>query len=50
MTKAYKDPELKVIKMTGEDILTDSTLEQISSGWETNPNVEGGGTVPFVTL
>ena len=51
MTKAYNEPEFKVVTMANEDVLTASTLDDIASGWETNGSTElGGGSVPVITL
>ena len=48
--KLYNEPEYKVVKVTGEDVLTTSTLVDETSGWETGSNETGGGTVPVITL
>lgn len=50
MTKAYNEPEFKVVAMKREDVLTDSHLADATNGWETNPDLPGGGTVPVITL
>ena len=50
MTKAYNEPEFKVVAMKREDVLTDSHLIDATSGWETNNDQPGGGTVPVVLL
>ena len=50
MTKAYNEPEFKVVTMASEDVLTASTLDDATSGWETGSNQPGGGTVPVITL
>ena len=49
MNRIYNDPEFKVVKMTSEDILTKSVLDDKTNGWETLM----GGTeddVPFLDL
>jgi hypothetical protein len=50
MNKTYNEPEFKVVKMSREDVLTTSILEDNTSGWETDPNQQGGGTAPFLEL
>ena len=50
MTRTYNDPEFKVVNMAREDVLTTSTLDDLTSGWETGSNEQGGGTVPILTL
>ena len=47
MIKAYNEPEFKVVAMAKEDVLTTSTLDDATSGWETGSTETGGGTVPF---
>jgi hypothetical protein len=47
MTKAYNEPEFKVVEMASEDVLTASTLDDFTSGWETGGT---GGTVPIISL
>ena len=44
MNKIYNEPEIKIVKMKGEDILTDSHLEDKTNGWET------GSDAPFIPL
>jgi hypothetical protein len=50
MTKAYNEPEFKVVTMANEDVLTASVLDDATSGWETGSSQTGGGTVPVITL
>ena len=50
MIKAYNEPEFKVVKMSNEDVLTDSHLDDLTNGWETGSNEPGGGTVPVINL
>ena len=50
MNKTYNEPEFKRINMTDEDVLTASRLDDATSGWETNSDIPGGGTVPIITL
>ena len=50
MNKNYNKPEFKVVKMKNEDIITDSHLEDLTNGWETNTEQPGGGTVPLIEL
>ena len=50
MNKTYNEPEFKIVIMTKEDVLTASTLDDATSGWETNSDIPGGGTVPIITL
>ena len=50
MNKEYNSPELKTVKMSSEDVLTASTLDDATNGWETGTNQPGGGTVPVITL
>jgi hypothetical protein len=50
MTRTYNEPEFKAVKMISEDVLTASTLDDLTSGWETGSNEQGGGTVPILTL
>ena len=40
----YNEPEIKIVKMKGEDILTDSHLEDKTNGWETSSDA------PFISL
>ena len=51
MINAYNEPELKVVKMTSEDILTLSTLDDATTGWEVggNPSTPGSD-VPYIEL
>ena len=50
MYNKYSEPEFKIVKMTSEDILTKSILDDKTSGWETPSSQEGGGTVPIIGL
>ena len=50
MNKTYNEPEFKVVKMASEDVLTASTLDDFESGWTSNSEQPGGGSVPFLEL
>ncbi|MBQ9531858.1 MAG: hypothetical protein IJR70_07270 [Eubacterium sp.] len=50
MNRIYNEPEFKIFKMKGEDILTDSHLVDLTNGWETGSGQPGGGSVPFMEL
>lgn len=50
MNKAYNEPEFKVVKMIGTDVLTGSNFDDYTSGWETGSKETGGGTVPILNL
>ena len=50
MKKQYYNPEFKVLETNGEDVLTTSTLDDMTSGWETGSSQEGGGTIPIISL
>ena len=50
MTKAYNEPEFKAVRMAKEDVLTASTLDDATSGWETTTSQQGGGTAPLIEL
>ena len=49
MIKTYNEPEFKAVKMTSEDVLTTSLLDQISGGWEAG-STQPGGTVQLDDL
>jgi hypothetical protein len=44
----YNEPEFKVVKMTNEDVLTTSTLEQLNSDWEAH--IPDEGATGIITL
>ena len=48
--KKYIEPELNIVNIQDEDVLTKSILEDESSDWETPSSQEGGGTVPIIGL
>ena len=51
MNILYKEPEFNVVKMTAEDILTDSHLENFSSSFETGTNIVPGDDLsPFIEI
>ena len=46
----YIEPEFLLVELTSEDILTKSTLDDATSGWETESSQSGGGSVPIIGL
>ena len=51
MNNMYKKPEFMIVKMTVEDILTDSHLENFSSSFETGTNIVPGDDLsPFIEI
>jgi hypothetical protein len=50
MARTYKEPEFTALKTTGEDVLTASTLDDYTSGWEAGGGNTGGSEVPFIEI
>ena len=50
MRNTYNEPEFKIVNMTNEDILTKSTLDPFSSGFETGNNTLPGDMIPIIDL